>query len=209
MTTKTFSRSPSPTIASAWIWVVLSVAVVIRLFALLLAWGTAPYGDPSNYLQLAQNMLAGEGLSLPRLGGTDPVPTSMYPPGLPILLAGIGLIAPLNALTLCIINTLVDCIAALLLARLARLLDAPGAAVPAALAYLLWPSIAFMKSDCLQGRSDRRAAVGHNCRLARAIEPLRDTLGSVKRGVRWRTSAHATWPTDFASNPLCRSRFAV
>ena len=54
------------------------------------------------------------------------------------------MIAPLNALTLCIINTLVDCIAALLLARLARLLDAPGAAVPAALAYLLWPSIAFM-----------------------------------------------------------------
>jgi hypothetical protein len=68
----------------------------------------------------------------------------MYPPALPLLLAGVGLIAPLNALTLCIVNTAVDCIAALLLARLARHLDAPNAAAPAALAYLLWPSIALM-----------------------------------------------------------------
>jgi hypothetical protein len=111
---------------------------------LLLAWGTVPSGDPNNYLQLAQNLLAGDGLSLPRLGGNAPVPTSMYPPALPFLLAAVGLVAPLNALTLCIVNTVIDCIAAMLLARLARLLDAPSAAMPAALAYLLWPSIAFM-----------------------------------------------------------------
>jgi hypothetical protein len=144
MTIDPANKSSSPITGSVWIWTLLAVAVAIRLFALLLAWGTAPSGDPSNYLQLTQSLLAGEGLSLPRLGSTVPVPTSMYPPALPLLLAAIGLVVPLNALTLCIANTLIDCIAALLLARLARLLDAPGAAIPAALVYLLWPSIALM-----------------------------------------------------------------
>lgn len=138
------TKTPPSIIKSAWIPSLIALAISIRLFALVLAWGTAPYGDPSNYLKLAQNLLAGEGLALPRLGGTVPVPTAMYPPVLPLLLAGVGLVAPLNALTLCIVNTLVDCVAALLLVRLAHLLGAPRAAVPAALAYLLWPSIAFM-----------------------------------------------------------------
>lgn len=144
MKIESVSKRPSPIFQSPWITGLLVLAVAIRMFALLLAWGTAPAGDPSNYMQLAQNLLAGKGLSLPRLGSTIAVPTSMYPPALPFLLAGIGLVAPLNALTLCIINTLVDCVAALLLARLARLFDAPRAAIPAALAYLLWPSVALM-----------------------------------------------------------------
>lgn len=144
MITESASKNPSKFFQHDWIPALLCLAAGIRLIALLLAWGTAPSGDPHNYAQLAQNLLAGEGLALPRLGGAEAVPTSMYPPALPLLLAGVGLVAPLNALTFCLVNTLIDCCAALLLARLARLLEAPGAAVPAALAYLLWPSIALM-----------------------------------------------------------------
>lgn len=144
MTTEPVKHSGFPIVESPWIAGLLCLAIVIRLFALLLAWGTAPYGDPNNYFQLAQNLLAGEGLSLPRLGSIDPIPTAMYPPALPFLLAAVGLVVPLNALTFAILNTVIDCIAGLLLARLAQLLDAPRAAVPSALIYLLWPSIAFM-----------------------------------------------------------------
>lgn len=144
MTSDPATKNPLPFVGSVWIWVLLAVAIAIRLSALMLAWGTAPSGDPSNYLHLAESLLAGEGLSLPRLGSTEPVPTSMYPPALPLFLAAIGVFVPLNALTLCIANTVIDCIAAMLLARLARLIEAPSAGVPAALAYLVWPSIAFM-----------------------------------------------------------------
>ena len=127
-----------------WIVAFLILSATMRMSALLLAWGTAPYGDPDNYLRLAHYLLAGDGLSLPRSPGAEPIPTGLFPPALPLLLAVVGLIAPLNALTLCILNTLVDCAAALLLARLARLIGVERAAVPAALAYLVWPSIAFM-----------------------------------------------------------------
>ncbi len=144
MTTDLAKSAGAPTIGSAWVAALILLAVVIRGLALTLAWGTAPYGDPNNYLHLAQNLLAGEGLALPRLGSSEPIPTAMYPPALPILLAAVGLVAPLNALTFAVFNTVIDCIAALLLARLAYLLEAPRAAVPSALAYLLWPSIAFM-----------------------------------------------------------------
>jgi hypothetical protein len=131
-------------IQGQWIVLFLIISAAVRLSALILAWGTAPYGDPDNYLRLAHYLLAGDGLSLPRSIGAEPIPTGLFPPALPLLLAVVGLIAPLNALTLCILNTMIDCAAALMLARLARLIGAERAAVPAALAYLIWPSIAFM-----------------------------------------------------------------
>jgi 4-amino-4-deoxy-L-arabinose transferase-like glycosyltransferase len=130
---------------SPWILGLLALAILLRLFALMLAWGTEPIGDPLNYLRLAHSLLAGDGLSLPRTAiGPERVSTALFPPGLPLVLAAIGLVAPLNAATLFLLNSLIDCTAALLLARLARLLGAPQIAVPAALAYLLWPSIALM-----------------------------------------------------------------
>ena len=139
------SPTPSRTYHSAWILGLLALAILLRLAAMALAWGTEPTGDPQNYLRLAQHLLAGDGLALPRTAiGPQPVPTALFPPLLPLLLAGVGLVVPLNAATLCLINSLVDCLAALLLARLARLLDVPQIGVPAALAYLLWPSIALM-----------------------------------------------------------------
>ncbi|MFL6750150.1 MAG: hypothetical protein ACJ8E9_03730 [Sphingomicrobium sp.] len=130
---------------SPWILGLLALAILLRLFALMLAWGIEPTGDPQNYLRLAHNLLAGNGLSLPRTAvGPELVSTALFPPGLPLALAAVGLVAPLNAATLFLLNNLIDCTAALLLARLARLLGAPQVAVPAALAYLLWPSIALM-----------------------------------------------------------------
>ena len=127
-----------------WVTGLLILAVLMRVFALFLAWGTKSYGDPNNYVGLAQNLLAGDGLALPLWGSADPVPTSLFPPVLPLLLAGVGLVAPLNEITLSIVNTSIDCVAALLLARLARQLGAGEIAVPLALAYLVWPSIALM-----------------------------------------------------------------
>lgn len=145
MTNDHASNDLSRTFGRAWILGLLALALLLRLFALLLAWDTDPTGDPQNYLRLAHNLLAGEGLGLPRSPiGLEPGPTALFPPVLPLLLAAVGLVAPLNAATLTILNALVDCVAAWLLIRLARLLDAPQIGLPAALAYLLWPSIALM-----------------------------------------------------------------
>jgi hypothetical protein len=145
MTAALASPDLSRTLRSLWIPGLLGLALLLRLFALLLAWGIEPAGDPQNYLRLAHNLLAGEGLALPRSAiGPEPVPTALFPPVLPLLLAAVGLVAPLNAATLCIVNTLIDCIAAWLIVRLAGQIGAPRAGVPAALAYLIWPSIALM-----------------------------------------------------------------
>jgi hypothetical protein len=145
MTASSISLDSPRTFRSILLPAMVVLAVLMRLFALLLAWGTDPTGDPQNYLRLANHLLAGNGLALPRTAvGPEPVSTALFPPMLPLLLAGVGLVAPLNAATLCILNTLIDCAAALLLARLARLLGMAQIAVPVALAYLLWPSIALM-----------------------------------------------------------------
>lgn len=144
MTTMAVSPATSDRKHRYWLAGLLILALSMRLFALALAWGTKSYGDPNNYLGLAQHLLAGDGLSLPLWGSSDPVPTSLFPPLLPLLLAGVGLVAPLNEITLSMVNSLIDGMAALLLARLARQLGAEEAAVPVALLYLAWPSIALM-----------------------------------------------------------------
>ena len=61
-----------------------------------------------------------------------------------MLLAAVSLLLPLNAVTLTLVNTVIDLAAALLLARVATLLGRRDLGLPVALAYLLWPSIAFM-----------------------------------------------------------------
>ena len=149
---------------SPWILGLLALAILLRLFALILAWGTEPIGDPLNYLRLAHNLLAGDGLSLPRTAiGPELVSTALFPPGLPLVLAAVGLVAPLNAATLFLLDSLIDCTAALLLARLARLLGAPQIAVPAALAYLLWPSIALMSPLAYRKAWSSPSCSGRHC----------------------------------------------
>jgi len=134
------SGSPRP----RWWLALILLALAMRLFALFLASGVPHIGDPANYLRLAEALQAGQGLALPRVDGAEPVPTALYPPMLPLLLAGVGLVVPLSALTLCIVNSLIDIAAALLLGRLSTQLGRPDLAVPLGLAYLVWPSIALM-----------------------------------------------------------------
>ncbi len=126
-----------------WWLPVIVLAIAMRLFALTLAWDVPRIGDPYMYLQLAEGLNAGHGLALPRSGNAW-VPTALFPPALPMLLAGVGLVFPLSALTLCIVNSLIDIAAALLLGRLSTQLGRPDLAVPLGLAYLAWPSIALM-----------------------------------------------------------------
>lgn len=123
---------------------IIVLAIAMRLFALVLAVDVAHIGDPQNYLRLAEALNAGHGLALPGPGNASWVPTASFPPALPLLLAGIGLVFPLTAVTLCLVNSLIDIAAALLLGRLSTQLGRPDLAIPLGLAYLVWPSIALM-----------------------------------------------------------------
>lgn len=126
-----------------WIAVALSLALAMRLFALWLAGDVTHYGDPLNYLKLATSLSGGRGLSLPDpSGGWSP--TGYFPPALPLLLGAVALVVPLAPTALLIVNTLIDVAAALLLGRLATQLGRRELSVPLSIAYLLWPSIAFM-----------------------------------------------------------------
>ena len=116
----------------------------MRLFALYLAAGVQHFGDPYNYIRLANALAAGQGLALPGPAHGPSAPTALFPPVLPMLLAGVGLDAPLTALTLTIVNTVIDVAAALLLGRLVKQLGRPDLVIAVGLLYLVWPSIAFM-----------------------------------------------------------------
>ncbi len=127
-----------------WWVAVIALAIAMRLFALFLASDLWHVGDPSAYVGLAERLAAGQGLVLPRFEGAPATPTAQYPPGLPLLLAGVALVFPLGSLTLCIVNTLIDIAAALLLGRLSTQLGRADLSAPLGLAYLAWPSIALM-----------------------------------------------------------------
>jgi hypothetical protein len=121
----------------------MTLALAMRLAALVLAGDATHFGDPLNYLRLALAVGQGHGLSLPNSSGILQA-TGLYPPLLPLLLATIGLVFPLTPLTLFLVNTLIDVTAAVLLGRLAAQLGRSDLSLPLSLAYLLWPSIAFM-----------------------------------------------------------------
>ncbi|HET9335085.1 MAG TPA: hypothetical protein VFO12_01615 [Sphingomicrobium sp.] len=126
-----------------WIASALSLAVAMRLFALWLAGDAIHYGDPLNYLRLATALSKGHGFALPDPSGGWTL-TGYFPPALPMLLGAVALLVPLTPLTLVLVNTLIDITAALLLGRLAARLGRRDLGLPLSLAYLLWPSIAFM-----------------------------------------------------------------
>lgn len=133
----------APHIRKFWVAAALALALAMRIFALLLAGDVTHYGDPLNYLRLANAVREGQGLSLVNSAGVL-APTGQFPPGLPLLLGAVAYLVPLSPLTLTVVNTLIDIAAALLLGRLATQLGRRDLSVPVSLAYLLWPSIAFM-----------------------------------------------------------------
>lgn len=126
-----------------WIAAALALAVAMRVAALWLAGDAIHHGDPLNYLRLATGLSQGHGLALHTASGQWE-PTGLFPPALPLLLGAVALVLPLTPLTMCLVNLAVDLAAALLLGRLATQLGRRDLSMPISLAYLLWPSIAFM-----------------------------------------------------------------
>jgi 4-amino-4-deoxy-L-arabinose transferase-like glycosyltransferase len=123
---------------SAAVGAALFVALALRLFALAAASGRTPSKDPLLYVDMAHSVLAGHGLVV--VQGPF-VARALFPPVYPLLLAAIGTVAPLTPAIIALLNSLIDVGAAFLLYQLARQLDVPRAALPAAIAYLCWPSI--------------------------------------------------------------------
>ena len=95
-------------------------------------------GDSANYIMLAKNVIAGNGIVI-----DDPwiVPNlrAFYPPGYPVLLGLVGSILPIKASTLIGLNFLIDIATAAAIVSLARLSGSRHGEIAAA-AWLLWPS---------------------------------------------------------------------
>ena len=119
-------------------WIVVVVAFALRLLALAAVWGRTSIGDPATNLELARNMLAGQGY-----GFIDPTYGNMaqkalFPPLYPALLAAIGFFVPLAQPTIFAAQFGVDLATAWVIARLASRMRLKPL-MPAAI-YLLWPS---------------------------------------------------------------------
>lgn len=132
--------------AKTWAWwaiLLVAVSLIGRAFALWLAGDRVPLGDPFVYESLARNLLAGRGLvsdeilELPNL-------RAFYPPGYPLLLAGVGLILPLGAATFALLNTAIDAAAALLIARIGKEARDAKLGRIAGLLYFAWPANIFL-----------------------------------------------------------------
>ncbi len=118
------------------------VAIAFRLGSLMLVAGRESPGDPHWYLELARHLLAGQGLFLddPAMG------TRVYaefPPAYPVLLAGWGAVAGLSPFAVLMLSTLLDGLAAAMIASLGRRMSAARAGRAAAALYLIWPSVLF------------------------------------------------------------------
>ena len=117
---------------------VLVLALALRLALLPFTSGGSPMGDAGNYIVIAQNIIAGRGIVI-----DDPwiVPNlrAFYPPMYPMILALVGSIAPIKALTLISLNFAIDVATAGAILWLARLCGSRHGVLAAA-AWLLWPS---------------------------------------------------------------------
>jgi 4-amino-4-deoxy-L-arabinose transferase-like glycosyltransferase len=116
----------------------LILALALRLALLPFTSGGSPMGDSANYIMLAKNIIAGNGIVI-----DDPwiVPNlrAFYPPGYPVILGAVGFILPIKASTLIGLNLLIDVATAAAILWLARLSGSRHGEIAAA-AWLLWPS---------------------------------------------------------------------
>ena len=117
----------------------LLVSIAGRLLALWIAGDRVPLGDPANYEIIARNLCAGRGMVIddPKIMADL---RAYYPPGYPLLLAAVCLVLPLKAATFALLNTMIDAVAALVLAKLGARLGFAGAGILAALTYFAWPT---------------------------------------------------------------------
>ena len=124
-------------------WVVFAVvAVAWRLGSMALAEPRVSPGDSHWYLVLAHNVLIGRGLVVDEPYMHQAV-RAFFPPLYPLLLAGWTAVIGMSSPSLLLLSTLIDAVAALLIARVGARLGAASAGRATALLYLIWPSVLF------------------------------------------------------------------
>lgn len=129
-------KPPAPRLAI----LIAAGVITVRIAVASLVDGFAPTGDAGVYPVIAQHLLSGQGLFVDDAVMATRV-WAFYPPLYPLLLAGWGAVAGFSGASLMLLNLVIDGAAALVIARIGRRIDAPGAGRAAALLYLLWPSV--------------------------------------------------------------------
>lgn len=131
--------------AFAFIVAVVVWALVFRLMVLPLAYDRMLTGDPASYVNIATNILAGDGMVRDNSAVIGGALRAYYPPLYPLLLVGLGLLVLLVPLTFLALNFLIDIAAAGALFWLSRVLGlSPRLGLAASSAYLLWPTSIIM-----------------------------------------------------------------
>ena len=119
--------------------ILVFVSLLMRMAILPWAITRIPLGDPVSYAEIADNIINGHRIIYSRppfyVGGF-----AIFPPLYPILLAVVGLVAPLTAPTFLIVNWVIDIITAALIFWISRQIDLIKSGIAAASTYLLWPT---------------------------------------------------------------------
>ncbi|MFD1950987.1 glycosyltransferase [Sphingomonas arantia] len=117
----------------------LTVVVALRVAALILLWNRVPSADPIIYVQIASDIIAGNGLFFvdPR---SNVVFLALYPPAYPLLLAGLGSVFGLGQVILSLSNLVFDLLAALLIVRIGDRAGSRPGGIAAAWLWLIWPT---------------------------------------------------------------------
>lgn len=125
------------------VWAGIAMAgLLLRLAALLLFFGRAPgTGDPKEYLEFAQELLAGSGLHFAD-SSTGVTFLALYPPAYPLLLALLGAVAGLSQAALLASNFALELASAVLIGRIGAQLGEAAAGRAAAWLFMTWPTFA-------------------------------------------------------------------
>lgn len=141
-------------------WVIAALAAVAASVALAMLHDVAFLdSDAAQYLNTARNLVAGNGLSTDLLYYEEqyrfealPAPQTVFPPGLPVLLAGLTATGSAPAQASLIAGLAAFCLTGLLLGLC---LDRMRVARPLlALGVVLWFALALAWANVLQGRSE-------------------------------------------------------
>jgi hypothetical protein len=124
---------------------VVAWALAVRINVLPIAFNRSLTGDPASYVNVAHNILIGNGIVRDHVGTQGGVLQAYYPPLYPLLMAVAGTVVPPNPAIFLILNFAIDLLAAGAMLWLARLVKLPGTAgLAAAAVYLLWPTVILM-----------------------------------------------------------------
>lgn len=115
-------------------------AIAGRIGSAMLAAPRVSDGDSHWYIVIAQGLLHGDGLVMhePYMGIAT---RALFPPLYPLLLAGWGAVAGFSTVSVLVLSSLIDLVAAAAIIRLAVLLGERRAGVAAACVYLILPSV--------------------------------------------------------------------